>query len=168
MIYHAFCRDASSSSVCLCSYVYWLNVFSNTTGDFIPARATSMTSLCLCSSHRDITEACVSSGSTIPSLTSSILLFPVLISLRSEWDHFSSVQWPKEHHRQGGALCMRHPCDGVIWAAARQGLLGHSRLPTALALPTEAESLLLLQASHWFMKYKLSIPHQFLSRQRKG
>lgn len=100
-------------------------MFSNASGDFIAAHATSMTSLSLSSSHMDITEACVSSGSTVPSQASSGLLLPLLISLRSEQDHFNSVQWPKEQHRQRGALCIRHPCDGII-RATRSSRVGVS------------------------------------------
>lgn len=102
----------------------------------------------LCSSHMGITRVCVSSGSTLPSQASSVLLFPILITLRSEWDHFSSVQWPEEHRRQRGSHCMRHPCDGIIWAIrSSQRAQGSQRAPTALALATETESFVLLQAS---------------------
>lgn len=152
-------------------FFYWLNVFSNTSDDFIPAHATSMTSLCLCSSHRDMTEACVSSGSNIPSQTSSVLLFRVLISLRLEWDHFNLVQWPKEHHRQRGALCMRHPCDGIIWAhtAAKWRSAGSQRAAHSTVTANRSRKLCSSpsKSSHRSMKYKQIISHQSLWRQRE-
>lgn len=104
----------------------------------------------LCSSHMGITEVCVSCGSTLPSQASSVLLFPILISLRSEWDHFSSVQWPEEHRRQRVARCMRHPCDGIIWATRSSQRAQGSQQPP--------------QHWHWQQKQKAS----FFSKQVKS
>lgn len=83
-------------------------------------------------------------------------------------DRFSSVQWPKEHHKQRGARRMRHPCDSIIWdrqIQPREGQLwsqqaAHNSVSGNRSIKLRSSPS---KASHRFIKYKQSSSHRFLS-----
>lgn len=149
-------------------FLYWLNVFSNTSGDFTPARATSMSSLSLCSSHMDITGCpllaphlhrpqgfCYSQSSLAWDHSEIILArFSGLRSMagRGELLHETSMWWSNlSHTLQPG---------GVSWIAA--GCTQHWHWKQE-----HKASFFSKQVKAQVNEVQQSISHRFLSRQRE-
>ena len=152
-------------------FLYWLHVFSNLSGDLIRAHAISMTSLSLRCNHMDITEACVSACNTVPPRALAMFCysqFSLAWDQSKASDHFSSVHWPKEHRKQRGARCMRHPCDSIIWDRQIQPREGQLWSQKAAHNTVSGNRSIKLHSSPSksrlrFIKYKQSISHHFLS-----
>lgn len=152
-------------------FLYWLNVFSNLSSDLILARAISTTGLSLRYNRMDITEASVSSCTTVPPRALAMFCYS---QFSLAWDQskvpgrFSSVHWPKEHRKQRGARCMRRPCDSIIWDRQIQPREGQMWSQQAAHNTVSGNRSVKLRSSPsksslGFIKYKQNISHPFLS-----
>lgn len=134
-------------------FPYWHNVFSDLSGDLMLAHTAVSVTIPSQMQQCEHPRACVSSQSPVPPWVLVLFCCSQFSLARGQSkapDHFSSVHWPKEHHKQRGARCMRQPCDSIIRDRQLQpGRVSceHSRQPATLSVGTEAQSFTLPQAS---------------------